>query len=163
MAALSSPVSLTHPLSRTQARRCALYRRLALKLVVALCVVSRRLQKQTESASDPLAGGSCGLLASARLVSFLQSVGPWAGFRVCTTFPSSLCPLWLCHLLLPQAHSFTSHARLLPVHSNSKNQTDREERTGLSWCFASFVRLCARCCPAHASEYASALLFSDLV
>ncbi|XLR14075.1 hypothetical protein S83_042013, partial [Arachis hypogaea] len=82
--ALSSPVSLTHPLSRTQARRCALYRRLALKLVVALCVVSRRLQKQTESASDPLAGGSCGLLASARLVSFLQSVGPWAGFCLFT-------------------------------------------------------------------------------
>ncbi|KAL4389926.1 hypothetical protein AHAS_Ahas03G0093900 [Arachis hypogaea] len=131
---------LAHSLSRTQGRRCALYRRLAFKLVVVLCVVSRRRQKQTESTSDPSAGGRCHLLASARLVSFLHS-----------------------QLVPGQAHSFTSNARLLPFHSNSKNQTNREERTGLSWCFASFVRLCARFCPAHASEYASALFFSDLV
>ncbi|RYR41428.1 hypothetical protein Ahy_A08g037815 [Arachis hypogaea] len=56
---LSSPVSLTHLLSRTRARR------LALKLVVPLCVVSRRRQKQTEPASGPSAGGRCRLLASA--------------------------------------------------------------------------------------------------
>ncbi|XLR56577.1 hypothetical protein S83_007249 [Arachis hypogaea] len=64
---------LAHSLSRTQGRRCALYRRLAFKLVVVLCVVSRRRQKQTESTSDPSAGGRCHLLASARLVSFLHS------------------------------------------------------------------------------------------
>ncbi|RYR49282.1 hypothetical protein Ahy_A07g035693 [Arachis hypogaea] len=56
--ALLSPVSLTHLLSRTLARR------LALKLVVPLCVVSRRRQKQTERASGPSAGGRCRRLAS---------------------------------------------------------------------------------------------------